>query len=243
MGFFGASAAGCVSTSAPKRQVPLYEFEEPSYFVQDEAELFGLNAEEMVRLYKITYRCPQPYVRLLDYRVDRISDSAPNEETALLIAREMLHNGPNTPIEAYVDYEEDLYYVIHVAWNHFDNYNDPRRYDTDLVCFKSEYVDYVARRHWLGIEFAMTIRDFSTIQTFLDLHEFIGRYQKLLFSKVTETEEGYLYCDYQLEAQTGDWGLEDTIQLVRRTWQIGKSGVVGFAGEEIINSFTGEWWI
>ena len=215
-------------------------------YIHNKSELEDLSDDELVELSLVVCKAPESYSQLFDYNVTFTSNSASSSAEACEVTEERVTdtrypNYTNIPTESKVVLEDDLYYVVNVSWL----YQNKITYNADSICFKEEYVHFITPQPHKGITFSMEIKDFSTAQTFLDLYEY-KRISKisgfsLLCSEIEDANDMYVYSNYQINTIYGDWGLRDTIKLVKRTYNISKQdGKVSFLESELIRTAYGK---
>ena len=213
--------------------------------IKDSSSMANLSNDELVAMYNTAKKVPEQYLFLHEnYDIDRSVDSVASIEEASSISREEVHDerssySKNIPTSSEVVYEGDTYYITHVAWDHITSENT-FSYSTDMVCFKSQYVDYVSPVYQVR-EFSMTIKDISKAQEIIDLLLYAKNAKmasyKLVISNLEEKDNEYSYHNYCFDGCGGDYGVKDRVDLWLVTYTINKtSGEVAYAGEKLVNS-------
>ena len=138
-------------------------------------------------------------------------------------------------VEVTLDIETELFYGVYVKWEH-NSFGDLSYYDEYVVSFKKEIYDCKVKKFITDTEISIfNTDDPAQIKQIMDYKYYSKTYQilgsKLLQSEVTETENLYIYKAYGITCIGGDWGLQDTIFLIRNIWEIDKS-----SGEMVLSS-------
>ena len=205
-------------------------------------ELLGLGNDDLVRLSLESPKGPEDCAPLLGRHIEGTINSASSASDACRAGMEHYTNGYNTATDSKVVLESEFFYIVNVSWD-YNDHGLARKYDADAFCFKEEFVHLTTDGCYYP--FSMTIRDFSSAKTLLDLHE----YQRnstmngwvLKCSEIEEKENNYLYHGYVIKTCYGDWGVRDEIKLVKRTFSIAKEdGTVTYLGEKDLQTAYGK---
>ena len=195
--------------------------------IKDSSSMANLSNDELVAMYNTAKKVPEQYLFLHEnYDIDRSVDSVASIEEASSISREEVH-------------DERSSYITHVAWDHITSENT-FSYSTDMVCFKSQYVDYVSPVYQVR-EFSMTIKDISKAQEIIDLYLYAKNAKmadyKLVTSSLEEKDDEYSYHNYCFDGCGGDYGVKDRVELSLVTYKINKtSGEVTYVSKNLVNS-------
>ena len=213
--------------------------------IKDSSSMANLSNDELVAMYNTAKKVPEQYLFLHEnYDIDRSVDSVASIEEASSISREEVHDekssySKNIPTSSEVVYEGDAYYITHVAWDNITS-EHTFSYSTDMVCFKSQYVDFVSPVYQVK-DFSMTIKDISKAQEIIDLYLYAKNAKmadyKLVTSSLEEKDDEYSYHNYCFDGCGGDYGVKDRVELSLVTYKINKtSGEVTYVSKNLVNS-------
>ena len=212
-----------------------------SEYVKDVKELNNLTNNQLLDIYFNVEKYPEQYMNLVNYRIEFAINSSSSEEEANAYAEERVHDerysfAYDIPTGSDVVFQNDYYYIVHVTWDYYSS-GKKTEYEGYTLSYKDTYVDFVAPVYHLDIDFSMTIKDLSRLQTIVDIYECIDIMGKFIISNAKETEDKYIYCSYYFKTIVGDWGLDSEVQLIKRTYEIAKaSGIVSYIGEEMLQN-------
>ena len=206
----------------------------------------SLSNDELISFYRLSSKLPEKYLFLHEnYKIEFSIDSASSIDEANANSKERVHDernatSKNIPTSSEVKYEGDTYYVTNISWNHITE-EKTSSYNRDAICFKSQYVDFVAPVSFKDKQFSMFIKDFTKAQEIIDLYEYAKDARtasyKFISSSIQEESDKYVYQYYCFDGVYGDWDLKDELRLHLRKYEINKTSGKAMPLEvELINT-------
>ena len=206
----------------------------------------SLSNDELISFYRLSSKLPEKYLFLHEnYKIEFSIDSASSIDEANANSKERVHDeryatSKNIPTSSEVKYEGDTYYVTNISWNHITK-EKTSSYNVDAICFKSQYVDFVAPVSFKDKQFSMFIKDFTKAQEIIDLYEYTKDARtasyKLISSSIQEESDKYVYQYYYFDGVGGDWDMKDELRLHLRKYEISKTSGKAIPLEpELLNS-------
>lgn len=187
---------------------------------QDITELETIKLSELADYY---YKAPRAngFVDETEEKYRSYYKVADSVEDAIEKSKKVISYSTNNEIiELSLQKETEYYYVIYEKYISHRNINDTT-FENSYVYFKSTVLNLDNK-----IINTQVIDDVSKVKEVLNLYTYLkissSAGEKLLFPKIKETTNNYIYTYYKFVEIGGDYGIADVIKLYKVTVKIDK---------------------